>query len=165
MKIHLLKLTILFLTLRMSIGCGTIIHGSTQDIDIASNPSSAIVFVNGAKMGETPARLTLRRKDNHTLKITKEGYESVEVYIKGSTSAWIIGNIVFGGIPGCVIDLITGGAYDLAPERVDVSLPKKGEGSSSILIDQFKSEKLKEIRLIDKDGTVQNTINIEWVEE
>ena len=115
---------LLILFAGLSFDCATIIHGTSQDIVADSSPREAEVWVDGTKEGETPVKLDLKRSDSHTVKFVKEGYQDVEAEITNTASAWIIGNIVFGGIIGCGIDFITGGAYDLKPERLDVNLTK-----------------------------------------
>lgn len=162
MKKYLRRTFIVYLIMRMAIGCGTIIHGTTQDIQVASVPTSSEVWVDGSKMGETPTKVNLKRGDSHLIRVVKEGYEPVEVYVEKSTSAWIIGNIIFGGIIGCGIDFLTGGAYDLAPERLDVNLPEVNKETSSITLNQSQVSQLKEIRFLGEDNEEEIVLNIEW---
>jgi len=39
---------------------------------------------------------------------------------------WVFGNIIFGGIPGLVVDAITGSMYILQPEQIQAELRKNG---------------------------------------
>ena len=102
-------------------GCATIIHGSTQDIRVSSQPSGAVVRVNGMAT-TTPGVLKLERKGLHTLVFEKSGYRSVEVRLNKTVDGWLFGNILFGGIIGLVIDFVSGSAYKLTPTEVNAVL-------------------------------------------
>lgn len=105
-----------------SSGCASIMHGTRQDVSIASTPSGASVTINGQDRGKTPAAVELSRKDKHLLKVELPGYLPFESYLIRKVSGWVWGNLVFGGIPGLAIDAITGGLYNLNPEDVTVTL-------------------------------------------
>src|SRR5690606_14191454 len=94
--------------------CGTIMHGTTQGVSISSNPTNARVLVDGQPMGQTPATLDLKRKDNHTVRLELDGYQPYEVAISRGVSGWVAGNIIFGGLIGLAVDAISGGMYKLS---------------------------------------------------
>ncbi len=102
--------------------CATIMQGSNQEVSIASTPAGARVTVDGLEAGRTPVVAKLKRKDKHNVRIELEGYAPYEMAFARSTSGWVWGNIVFGGIPGLAIDAITGGMYKLKPEQVEAAL-------------------------------------------
>jgi hypothetical protein len=58
-----------------------------------------------------------------------EGYAPYEMALSRSTSGWVWGNIVFGGIPGLAVDAITGGLYKLKPEQIEGKL---GEAAAQV---------------------------------
>ncbi len=155
---------IIIICLSISTNCATIIHNTTQKIDIRSDPVDAEIWVDGAKLVETtPTRLTLERKNEYFVKIVKNGYEQTEIKIEKKTSAWIIGNILFGGLIGCGIDLLSGGAYDLSPESIDVNLTQiQAYNGRTILVPGESIEKLKKIRLLDNDGNPILVAFIDW---
>ena len=107
-------------------GCATVMSGSTQTITLTSQPSGAKVQCGGTML-ITPATMEMERNKNHTVIFTKDGYESQQVRIKKSMNPWILGNILIGGIPGIVVDLITGAAADLKPAEVNAVLAKSPE--------------------------------------
>jgi hypothetical protein len=153
------------LCVRLAVGCATIIHGSTQDISISSAPDQAEVWIDGSRMATTPTKVTLKRKDNYLVTIKKEGYKEATVKIEGTTSAWIIGNVIFGGIIGCGVDFITGGAYDLKPERLDINITKLALlDGKTIHIDQTRLEQIKQVRLCDAIGNAKLVVNISWAD-
>ncbi len=91
---------------------------------MSSSPTGAEVTVNGQAKGATPVVLDLKRKDNHIVRVTMVGYEPFEVALSRSTSGWVWGNLVFGGIPGLAVDAITGGLYKLTPEQIAAELTR-----------------------------------------
>ena len=105
-----------------STACGTIIHGTTQQIAIVSVPTGAAVSVDTTAYGDTPVTVELRRKDQHIIRIMLEGYQPFELATRRSTSGWVWGNIIFGGLIGLVVDASTGGMYKLSPEQVEATL-------------------------------------------
>jgi uncharacterized protein YceK len=119
-------------------GCASIMHGTTQQIAVSSSPTGAKVTVNGMDRGTTPVIADLKRKDNHIIRVTLEGYQPFEMALTRSVSGWVWGNLVFGGIPGLAIDAITGGLYKLAPEQVMAQLQRQdvqvAAGSEMLLV-------------------------------
>lgn len=111
-----------FLFAVLTSSCGTIIHGSKQDISISSNPSSALVTINNQEIGKTPITTNLSRKDHHTVKIELAGYLPYETKLTRKVDGWIAGNIIFGGIIGLAVDAITGGMYKLTPDQIQAEL-------------------------------------------
>jgi PEGA domain len=103
-------------------GCGTIMQGSRQQIAISSYPTGASVRVDTTAYGITPITVALRRKDHHIIQINLDGYQPFEITTARSTSGWVWGNIVFGGLIGLVVDASTGGMYKLTPEQVQATL-------------------------------------------
>lgn len=111
--------------------CATIMHGSSQELSIASSPSGARVLVDGSNAGTTPFVANLRRKDKHVIRIEMDGYEPFEMPIVRATSGWVWGNLLFGGIPGLAIDAITGGLYKLKPDEVNATLAAESASVAS----------------------------------
>ena len=125
------KLAMLILIVGILIGaggCATIMNGTTDLINISSNPSNAkfsiISVTDSGKQrttvvtGETPQNVILQRKtsfwgNNYLITFKKEGYINKTISIKKTLSGWAWGNILFGGIIGLTIDGITGAADDL----------------------------------------------------
>lgn len=102
--------------------CGTIIHGTTQEVGISSQPTNAQVSINGEDRGSTPMVADLKRKNTYMVRIQLEGYETYETTLTRSTSGWVWGNIVFGGLIGLVVDASAGGMYKLSPEQLSAEL-------------------------------------------
>ena len=90
-------------------GCATVTQKWGQDIPITSSPMGAKIFVDGKEKGETPMRITLKRKQSHLIRIEMEGYDPYEISIGRKKSPWrsVIGNLIIGGLP-----------FGMAAERV-----------------------------------------------
>ncbi|MFQ5499687.1 MAG: PEGA domain-containing protein [Candidatus Zixiibacteriota bacterium] len=130
--IVLLLATVVFL------GCATIMHGTSQEIGIQSQPTGAIVTIDNQVFGTTPVVANLSRKDTHIVHFALDGYQPFDATLTRSTSGWVWGNIVFGGLIGLAVDAISGGLYKLSPKQVEAELASEGmsmdiQGSSVII--------------------------------
>ncbi len=117
------KQSILFIVLLISIcflsSCASILSGTKQKVDVNTIPSGARVFVNGKDQQViTPATIKVPRKKEVTYSFQKQGYEDGKVTEHGSFNPVVIGNIIFGGIPGALIDLGTGAWYKYSNNNV-----------------------------------------------
>jgi len=106
-------------------GCATIINGTSQKIQVTSEPTCAMVQVDSGDTYTTPARLRLERKRDHLLIFTKDGYETQTVKLMHVISEVVIGNTLLGGPIGWVFDIFAGTQYKLVPSPVRVELKKK----------------------------------------
>ncbi len=126
----------LTLTLAFALSaCGTIIHGSNQQVSFTSEPTGAEVIVDGLSLGSAPLVTALSRKDTHTVEFKLDGYAPKSAIVNRSVSGWVWGNIIFGGLIGLGVDAVTGGMYKLTPEMVngDFSVASL-EGSDTLMI-------------------------------
>jgi uncharacterized protein YceK len=105
--------------------CASIMHGTSQDVGISSTPTSASVTVDNATQGTTPFVAKLSRKDNHIIHIAADGFQPADLTLTHSTSGWVWGNLIFGGIIGLAVDAISGGLYKLTPEQLNTTLAKQ----------------------------------------
>jgi hypothetical protein len=106
-------------------GCASIMHGTKQDIGIASSPTGAKVVVDNGAPSTTPYVAKLSRKDNHIVKLTLDGFAPAELTLTKSVSGWVWGNLVFGGLIGLAVDAISGGLYNLTPDQLQTALSKQ----------------------------------------
>ena len=120
MKI-IIKSTLL-LSVILITSCATIISGSRQKVEIASEPSSAKVYINEIEIGNTPVQKNLKRNQEYQLTLKLNGYKTYETKLEKKFNAWYIGNIAFGGLIGIIIDPITGAMHKLKPEEIDGNL-------------------------------------------
>jgi uncharacterized protein YceK len=54
-------------------GCATVMHGTTQNIGVSTDPAGADLLVDGEQHYKSPAMITLKRKDDHTVEISQKG--------------------------------------------------------------------------------------------
>ena len=69
--------------------------------------------------GDSPAIVKLPRKHSYTVTVQAGGYASQTLVITREFNAWFVGNILFGGIPGGIVDAITGAMWNLEPSSSD----------------------------------------------
>lgn len=106
----------------LTTSCATIVSGSKQNVKFSSNPSTATIFIDEVEVGKTPFEIKLARKSEHSVMIKLEGYQTYETKLTKKFNAWYIGNIVFGGLIGIIIDPITGAMYNLSPDQVNAQM-------------------------------------------
>lgn len=113
-------------------GCASIIHGSSQSIDFNSQPSRAKITIDGKEYGTTPHTIELKRmgrlkgeskdKKEYKVKIELDGYFPYEFKIKREMDGWFLGNILFGGLIGIIVDSSNGSMYKLNPDQIVATL-------------------------------------------
>jgi hypothetical protein len=137
-------------------GCATIINGTTQDVAITTDPSEAELLVDGRETYKSPAKITLKRKEDHMVVVTKDGYQKETVNIKSVLSGAVAGNIIAGGLIGWGIDAASGGQNRLVPENVDLRL-RPLQTSESGKEDGAKDtieEKLDQVKKLKDSGKI-----------
>lgn len=104
--------------------CATIMHGTSQEVGLTSQPAGATVTIDGQPGGKTPVVARLKRKATHTITISMDGYQPFELTTTRKTSGWVWGNIIFGGLIGLAVDAMSGGLYNVNPDQVQAQLTK-----------------------------------------
>jgi hypothetical protein len=109
-------------------GCGTILSGTRQHINLGSEPAGATVKVDpaGEKADfQTPAKISLEKKSNYVLRFSSPGYVDQQVEInKNLRAGYLILDIFLTGLIGVVVDAVTGGWNGLNPKEATVTLKK-----------------------------------------
>jgi hypothetical protein len=108
-------------------GCATVVRGTTDQVQVISEPSGAEARTSiGNYCSSTPCTFEVARKTEFIVTISKEGYEPQDVPVKtqvsGAGGAGMAGNILLGGIVGIAADAATGATLDHYPNPVRVSL-------------------------------------------
>jgi len=117
-------LVIVSLSLIMS-GCATIVNGTSQKIQVTSDPADATILVDEKSSYTTPVKLRLERRRDHTLVFSREGYESQTIKLLHVISEAVAGNTLCWGPLGWVFDICAGTQYKLQPSPVHVVLKQK----------------------------------------
>ena len=107
-------------------GCATVTRGSTEQIQILSEPPGADARTSMGYMCVTPCTLQVGRKDEFTVTISKPGFETAQVpvntKVSGKGGAAVAGNVIIGGLIGLGVDASTGAGLDHDPNPVSVDL-------------------------------------------
>jgi hypothetical protein len=124
MRSKRLGLVGLVLQTALALGCATLISGTSDDVSIVTRPSGARVTVQpGSLTLTTPASLELARADApYLLTFELAGHEARRSYIAGRANPWIYANILIGGVPGILVDWLTGAYVRLSPTEIDLEL-------------------------------------------
>ena len=106
-------------------GCATITRGTTDQIQIVSDPSGADVRTSLNQVCITPCTLQVARSDQFGVVFSKPGYQdqtiNVTTKIAGAGAAGFAGNLLLGGIVGMGVDAATGATLEHLPNPVSAS--------------------------------------------
>lgn len=107
-------------------GCATVTRGTTNQVQIVSEPSGANARTSLGHQCATPCTVSVSRKDEFSVTVSAPGYEEQRVDVKtqlaGTGAAGFAGNIVAGGVVGMVVDASTGATLEHSPNPVNVTL-------------------------------------------
>jgi hypothetical protein len=105
------------LLLVVSSGCATILSGTSQQVNVLSNPPGLIVTVDDEIQVRTPALITLRSNVPHIFTATmgdKIRTDIIETYFTPTTCL----NVLFSPLIGTLIDIFSGATIQLETDRV-----------------------------------------------
>ena len=123
-----LRAVVLATSLLATVRCATVAHGTTQSIQVDSNPPGAVVSLDCVQgsvpnLGVTPTAIDVQRKSKScAIGIAKEGYFPVNVPLQRTFSGVYVGNLLVGGVVGLVADAADGAMYKQGPAVVRVDL-------------------------------------------
>jgi hypothetical protein len=107
-------------------GCATITRGTSDQMQITSEPSGARATTSTGFSCITPCSLTVSRKDEFIVKFEAPGYQLQEIPVKtqiaGAGVAGFAGNVIVGGIVGMAADAATGATLEHIPNPVHADL-------------------------------------------
>ncbi len=106
----------------LSFGSATIASGTSQTVSFNSSPDGASVLVDGQMKCKTPCSVSLKKNKYSNITFTKEGYEPKNVPLTKSYDGIALLNIFWDL---STTDMITGAAYEYAPNSYMVELKKK----------------------------------------
>lgn len=109
--------------------CASIADGKNQSISITTDPSEAKCQLTNDKgtwyVPETPGSVTIQRSvQDVTVECKKDKLEGT-VRAASTTKGMAFGNILFGGLPGMIIDRNNGSSFDY-PLQIHVVMKKGG---------------------------------------
>lgn len=121
------RLGIAALALAFAPSCATIVASGPDLVPINSDPPGATIYVNGEAMDTTPAVVPLSRTKTKTVELRLEGYHDQAVEVGKQVNGWVVGNIVFGGIIGVLVDVAGGNASQWITRPMTVPLVSSTE--------------------------------------
>src|SRR5262245_5804715 len=121
----------LVLTLAVLSGCGAIINGTRQDINVRSDPAGATVATaEGRSSLTTPTTLKLERKRSYVLTFRAAGYQPATFNVDNHLSGGVLAaDILLTGLIGVIVDGSTGAWYNLKPDSASVTLRREADGA------------------------------------
>lgn len=120
------KIVLLLIAVSFLAGCASIVSGTKQKVRVNADPGKAVVTIVSQSGIEyykgAPAEVQLPRKETYTVEIAMDGYLTQKIVVSHALNGWFIGNLCFGGIPGGVVDFITGAMWKLEPDTINIVL-------------------------------------------
>ncbi len=113
-----------------TLGCASLVHGTTQVIPVTSDPPGALVTVDSVVAGRTPLVTTMRRGAEHVVRITYDTFPTATRAVQRSLSPWLLVDIG-GYFAPLAVDFYTGGAYNLRPDSVHALFTKRSNAYAS----------------------------------
>lgn len=115
-----------------STSCATVFSGTKSGVKVTGSPDGAKVYYNGNYEGEAPVTVKVSKnnlKGNQTkISVEKNGYEKEEVVLQRKVKIpAIIGNVLFTGAIGLIVDFATGAIYRPYPGKVKYELIPSGD--------------------------------------
>lgn len=112
----------LFCVCIMLTSCATLFGPKNHTLAVSSQPPQAEIYVNGFKMGTTPAEIALKADKSYTIEIRREGYESVTRIVNTKVGAgWVVLDVLGGLIP-VIVDAATGSWNALDQDAINAAL-------------------------------------------
>ena len=126
----MLKLALIAIASLWLAGCATVTRGTTDQMQITSEPAGASVRTSMNYQCTTPCTTTVSRKDEFAVTFSKPGFKDQTIDVKtqlaGSGAAGFAGNIILGGFIGMGVDAATGSTLEHVPNPVHGVLTRIG---------------------------------------
>ncbi len=121
-------------------GCASVTRGTSDDVQILSEPAGADVRISTGQTCITPCTLRFGRKDEFTVTASKPGYHTSEMpvttKIAGAGAAGFAGNVLVGGVIGMAVDAASGATLEHYPNPVMMTLVPLHKGEPARVIKQ-----------------------------
>ncbi len=98
-------------------GCGTIIHGSQQNLEIGTTPPGALATI-GSQQCVTLCTLEVSRNVRYIQLEMGQTRKKLPLSKKLNVNSVFFGNLWFP--PGLIIDFLSGGAYEIQPIHIRI---------------------------------------------
>lgn len=111
--------------------CATVFSGTRCTVKIKDGfPAGAKVYVNGNYVGTTPITVTVSKNGlknkQTTITIKADGYRAQDIILTRRIKiSALVGDLLFTGGVGLIIDFIDGAIYKASPGEIKYSLEKE----------------------------------------
>ena len=133
--------------------CASILTGSKRSVLFESNPSGALVYVNGFEQGKTPTILRVEADDRIDFRL--DNYRERVVVMDSDFN--LVAIINGFSLIGWGIDALTGSLKRVNTKYVKVSLEKSSNGNAFIG-DAIKHGKITEVKINTDKKLIETTI-------
>ena len=117
---------IVLLALAALSGCGTILHGTHEDVSITTRPDKAQIWVDGVSVGQAPTKVSLEVIATRVVVVRAPGYKEQTIRTdKMLSGGYVAADVLLALVP-VIIDAATGGWYGVAPNPMNVMLAPEG---------------------------------------
>ena len=107
-------------------GCATVTRGTTNQVQVQSEPPRAQARTSLNHVCTTPCTLQVPRRTEFSVVFSKPGYQDqiidVKTQIAGTGAAGFAGNVLVGGVVGMGVDAYTGATLEHVPNPVRAQL-------------------------------------------
>ena len=111
-------LVLLIMLLAALQGCGSLVHGTSQELEINTIPPGAKATI-GTQTCVTPCKLTVKRASPN-VQVEKDDYKkTVDLKKDFQYGASHFGNILWAEV-GIIIDVATGSAWEIQPVNIQL---------------------------------------------
>ena len=124
-------LVLVILATTLASGCATIVKGSTQDLNVTTDPAGANCDLSRAgvviaTINPTPGSVHIKKdKNNIEVRCKKSGYAETTGNVPSNFEGWTVGNLLIGGFIGIAVDYGSGALNNYEPELFVKLTPEK----------------------------------------
>ena len=127
MNISICRAVALILAAPLFAGCASIVSDDNSTTYFETDPEKARCVLHGQdfrRVVETPGSVTLNSEAAPiTVACKADGYRETAEVLDTSMDGWILGNIIFGGVVGAVVDAARGAGQKFPPRFMVVLEP------------------------------------------
>jgi hypothetical protein len=144
------KLMVSSLSLLLLTSCATILTGSSRKVLLESNPSGAVVYVNGMERGTTPTLIKLKADDRLDFRL--RDYKDKVVVVDSRFNLVAIINGV--SLVGWGIDALTGSLRRVKTKYIKVDM----DAAALAVHGYMEKGKITKVVIDEKNQVIETTI-------
>jgi PEGA domain len=153
---------ILSLLTMMSVGCATMARGTRQDVRIETQPSDAVVWVNGHEYAP-PVELTLKRNETYQVRVASAGYQPIEFDLKARWDGMSLASLILPlGSLWTATDVATGADKAFPKLRTVVLKPSEYPTAPFARLREYRGYLLTEKQYADAVQYERDQSSMDW---